>query len=266
MSDSVRLRYHGATFRLLGEEPIPSPWAQRRIEAAERRCGRALPASVREWYALPKASRPLRRRQRFRSQEFNPLREVLGDFERAESSGDPYAAGRILLVSSDCSYSVRLDGSDDPPVDWDPDHGEWLPHYDHFSLFAFWFVLGELTMSYVHPAAGQPNLVLEASDPAFGPIELDFLKESYEEAPGCPCHPAPLEAGAFFGEDVWIWANPVPARTDQPGHWYVRIVAPSQEALYRAARRLWPCGTLVQTLSARGEPARAVLDRLRRGL
>src|SRR5258708_3830374 len=63
MAELAPLKYHAPALRLLGHKPQVSPEAIRAIEQCEVACGVALPASVREWYALEGAVDMLAQRQ-----------------------------------------------------------------------------------------------------------------------------------------------------------------------------------------------------------
>src|SRR5262245_21618212 len=112
--------FHLATCRLLRKEPRMSAAAQSAVENVERRLGFRLPASVREWYCDDKAIDILAkynnqdwpiRLEKFAVIEWNSLRLLPFKYEN----------------QGVCTWSISLDGSDDPPVyvDVDTDGKQW---------------------------------------------------------------------------------------------------------------------------------------------
>jgi hypothetical protein len=119
--------FHTATFRLLRTEPHVSPAAVSWVEDAERRLGCRLPASVREWYCNAKAIDIL---SRYSNQD-PPI--ALKKFAVIE-----WESLRLLPFKYEnqgvCTWSISLDGSDDPPVyvDVDSDGKQWNCRRQHF--------------------------------------------------------------------------------------------------------------------------------------
>jgi hypothetical protein len=131
---------------MLRRESTPTHAALGVLSQREAELGFTLPAAVRAWYAIEGASELLRR-------------GLDGQGIPIEELGAPYAGlsdepidlvreGRLLLLVENqgvCSWAVRLDGSDDPPVDIEYDsmpEPEWHPFAHSFSAFvehcAFW--------------------------------------------------------------------------------------------------------------------------------
>lgn len=171
MGTPARLQYHRTAFELLRREPVVSEEAVRLIEEAERHCGRRLVASVREWYSLRGAVALLPRHYHPR-----PLESVLNNF---------LSGGRIALGfdGGGSEWFVKPDGSDDPPVvvdEWfgDPDDGE-RPFADRFSVLLFSWVWDGVTSAAWRSPTGFAVQVLNTG---FGAMELDFLKEQFQEA------------------------------------------------------------------------------------
>lgn len=136
--------YHGAVhhhqnaFDLLGLDPPPaSDAALAMIDACERRCGRVLPAAVREWFAythVTPRTRPLD------DGGFNygsdgylwydwtnddhplSLEELLAHFEAESPRGGRVGVAVLAENQGNGEWIVELGGSDDPPVwctyDW----------------------------------------------------------------------------------------------------------------------------------------------------
>jgi hypothetical protein len=252
VSTSAPLKYHQAVFDLLGRPPVVCKEATRRIAEAERRCGRSLPGSVREWYSLREGIELIPRWCHPRL-----LASVLKDF---------WNGGRILIGfdGGDCQWFVKPDGSDDPPVVVEqafglPDDGEH-PCVDRFSAFLFHLVWDGVTHEGRMSTAG---FGVQAVDTGFGPMELDFLKEQFQEA----------EAPRWEGVQTWFFftaGQRVMAQTTsrrlgvEVTNWY--LTADSAADLARLLRRLWPCLARVKDLRSRSQPALAVLEQVRREL
>ena len=106
--------YHTATFRLLGTEPEVSAKAVSQVEDAERRLGFRLPASVREWYCNREAIEILAKY----SNQDRPI-------PLSECAAQKWNSLHLLPFKHEnqgvCTWSILLDGSDDPPVYVDMD-------------------------------------------------------------------------------------------------------------------------------------------------
>ena len=90
------LTYHSRTFELLGAEPRVSAAALEMLEQVDKRIGRVLPASVREWYELDGARQLL---LRF-SNDDPPLH--ISDFGKPLKDT---AGGRTTCLGVTCWYS-----------------------------------------------------------------------------------------------------------------------------------------------------------------
>jgi hypothetical protein len=249
VSEPAQLKYHRTAFELLGREPVVSEEAVRLIEKAEADCRRRLAASVREWFSLRDAVALIPRWWHPR-----PLESVLNNFR---------SGGRIALGfdGGDSEWFVKPDGSDDPPVvvdEWfgGPDDGE-RPCADRFSNLLFCWVWHGVT----HEAhRGRTGFGVQAHHIAFGPMELDFLREQFQEVE------APRGEGGqtrfFFtaGQRVMAWTNRIPLGTEVTT-WY--LTADSAADLASLLRRLWPCLARVKLLT-RSPQAQEVLEQVRR--
>jgi hypothetical protein len=104
------LVYHQAAFDVMGKTPKPSKKALGILEGRERALGFALPASLREFYSLAGASDVLTDHS---NQDPAVPIEELGEPEDLKQG-----VLRIQDENQGCaSWYVRLDGSDDPPVE-----------------------------------------------------------------------------------------------------------------------------------------------------
>ena len=112
------LNHHQATFDLIGKTPQVSRAAIKALEKRERLLGITLPASMTEFYSLKGACEILT--QYSNQDPAVPIEEL----------GDPEALAHGLLKIQDenqgvAAWYVRLDGSDDPPVEVDQE-SDWL--------------------------------------------------------------------------------------------------------------------------------------------
>lgn len=104
------MRYHQVTFDLLRKRPRTSKRAVAALERRERVLGVTLPESLREFYSVQGASAILT--EHSNDDEAVPI----------ERLGDPEALAHGFLKVQDenqgvAAWYVRLDGSDDPPVE-----------------------------------------------------------------------------------------------------------------------------------------------------
>ncbi len=145
----MALKYHQATFKLLGERPVGSPEAKALLKKREATLGIKFPESLREWYGLKGAVDILETYSNMDPPV--PLEEL----------GNPSDIGPdLMLIRSENQsvawWYVRLDGSDDPPVDIlsemlhdgspvDPDSPiggcGWARQADTFSRYVYQCVL-----------------------------------------------------------------------------------------------------------------------------
>jgi hypothetical protein len=135
---STLVPYHQNTFDLLGIEPPPrSEIALAKIAECERRCGRQLPASVREWFSYEGAAP---RTEPFDRGGFNyggsgflwfdwtnddhptTLEALLASFAEIRGRRDARFVHVLGENQGNGGWVVEFDGSDDPPVwctiDW----------------------------------------------------------------------------------------------------------------------------------------------------
>ena len=118
MSKPTDLRYHTDALRLLGVEPRFDPGAADRIARVEAACGRKLPAAVLEWYTLVGAEELLTLGEG--DCGVAPLADFLGGVEKGRPEVEFYGPRQ---VNTGYQAFVRLDGSDDTPVEVDGDPG-----------------------------------------------------------------------------------------------------------------------------------------------
>jgi hypothetical protein len=141
----------------------------------------------------------------------------------------------------------------------DPDDGEH-PCADRFSVFVFSWVWDGVTDEAQRSPTG---FGVQALNTPFGPMELDFLKEHFQEA----------EAPRWEGGQTWYFftaGQRILAHRHSPRlgvevtNWY--LTADSAAGLGSLLRRLWPCLARVKDLRTGSQPSRAVLEQVRQEL
>lgn len=273
----VRLKYHQATFDLLGEKPAVSADALDKISAWERRHRAKLPGSLREWYSLETAERM------WNSEPDGkwwftpaPLDELLQRIasqlarQRRRPKGKRSLSLEICRVEDERADYAHLDGSEDPVV-YGPEDDSPMGPFSEFLFHRLWQALPEFRPGY-------KRFALAATEPAFGGMELDFLADHFPEGPrevlfggkpemANPFTGQPMKMYPFrfyFFEPagrVCVCCQADPARGEAGAKW--EIDAPSKKALVQTAGRVWVCGTLAQTLTSETRPGKAVLKELR---
>jgi hypothetical protein len=292
-----RLSYHQNVFDLLDIEPAPSEAALRMIEECERRCQKRLPAAVRDWYALDGVVHlpddPLTVEYGYLwwdySNDDHPvaLAEVLRAFERGVGAGPRSRRPDVTVLVENqgcCSWYIRLDGSDDPPVrvDLDFETGGSKTVAPHFSEFVFDWIAGYYCQDYtplshksyrardfkpymrrpLRPKLYAKGLWLRSPrEPALLPPHIDHLIETLRE------EPHHMQEG---GPTTYRFTAPGARLRVTTDHWEVAgghsawwLHASSARALADLARRVWHIGSLSRSLLASTEAAQAVLERLR---
>jgi hypothetical protein len=298
MSRTSRIPYHQNVYDLLQLEPSECPEAARMIAEHEAKHG-PLPASVREWYLVPKVV-PLRSPDDIDARDagvgtlwheccphdnigqnyrVEPLADVLRQFANVAAG----CLGPSIDVLSTYGYYtwtwvVALDGSDDPPVWLEPDRiardGE-VPKHEAATFSAF--LAEQLAEFYTHPfndythtpRAPEPvqacylnGLWLRSPAEPFEPAVIDFLIDQFGEPDRTP-RPGNVTTFTFRPEGgiIRITADE-PSLGGGLSAWWVH--ADTSERLTELARLIVPFGTLRETLRADTEPARAVLTLLQK--
>jgi hypothetical protein len=275
MSGPVRLRYHQATFDLLGRQPVVSGRARRQIEKAERKCGRLLPAAVREWYELEGAEYLLDASL----QRTQPLRAVLADHTasgapglldrlwsvvrrprgslfrpvleprvplRAQTDLHLLAERRLLVFCEfdlgdedgwvDRDTYVNVDGDEDPPV-IAADAARVQRRADHLSTFLFDSIWWGMRFA--------KNWVgLSAEDLVTGPGELDYLRDHFQESSSLPWSNGEV-CLLFFAEGMRVRVL-MPAGPVREGKTAWEILAVSTQKLTQAFWKVRGIGVFTQ--------------------
>jgi hypothetical protein len=240
------LRYHARTFQLLDIEPQVSPQAVAALKGTERRIGRTLPGSLREWYEQEGACRllldysngdPPVEIDQLKLEKPLPGRENLLPF-RHENQGV-------------CIWAVQFNGNDDPPVVLTFDD-EVLPPEPCAASFSEHLY----ACVWDYGLVLNQELLVQAQNSPLSSNALDFLAKNFE--PGPLTYNWPGSRQHRFSKDdqrILIWAN------DGQADWH--LAADSEESLERLVITVWLCDQLEPNLWSTFDEADAVLRRLR---
>jgi hypothetical protein len=259
VNDPIQRTYHSAVFRVLGRTPRVSQEALRLIERREEETGLRFPASVREWYSLEGAVELLTDN----CEESDPVPlEQLGSAEEARLGWLHVMSDREAVAS----WYVRLDGSDDPPVDvadefkWPPFDLTETPWSSTFSVYVYDLV------SSAAVGGRRLGLQLDAKDRRPDGSDLARLRARMEERPRTEGDAVRLTTYRFYNADGLVTFQADPAEDEASrGDWTVQ--GRTAEGLYNLCTLVWPIGTLSETLECRwnysdADPADDVLRRL----
>jgi hypothetical protein len=171
------------------------------------------------------------------------------------------------------SWYVRLDGSDDPPVDVCDDDARppfdltETPWSSTFSVYVYDLV------SSAAVGGRRLGLQLDAKDRRPDGADLARLRARMEEGPRSEGDFVRLTTYRFFNTDGLITFQADPAEDGEGeasrGDWTVQ--GRTAEGLYNLCTLVWPIGTLSETLECRwnysdADPADDVLRRLGRSI
>lgn len=247
------MSFHAKTLKLLGLAPVTSPSAVAELDAIERRIGRRLPLSVREWYSRDDACELLDRYSNgdppLDPREFGIPRE------------DTHGAGPHDLLASNlivfryenqavCVWAFELDGSEDPPV-----------YVDVETQFRCWTKCTPTFSDHLHCWMWDYTLVLTvdllvaAVNPPLSQTALDFLRANFDVGPatfGWPGH----TQFRFSREKqrVLVWAA-----EDQADWW---LAADDQESLRQLVRTVSDWDQVGRSLYHRSDQGRVNLSDL----
>lgn len=236
--------FHSATFRLLRTEPAVSSAAVSAVENAERRLGFRLPPSVREWYCNAEAIETLAKYsnqdppiplEKFAVIEWNSLHLLPFKYEN----------------QGVCTWSISLDGSDDPPVyvDVDSDGKQWnmqAPTFSEYVYSCVWDCASVLDQPALVQAQNEP-----LSEEAVGELRRHFSEQPPTFGwPGSTQH-------RFAGKQcaILIWTG------EGQADWFVG--ARDAKSLEGALRIIWNLDVVGKSLYDCTAIGKAVLDRIR---
>lgn len=240
------MRFHSATFGLLGIKPKVSSEAVSEVEGEENRMGFRLPASVREWYCNKGGINLL---AKYSNQDWPiPLRK----FAVKEWKGH-----RLLPFKYEnqgvCTWAIVLDGSDDPPVyvDVDSNGAQWNMLAPTFSAYVYVCVWDYVSV------LDQPGLV-QAQNGPLSSEALDELERHFSAQPRTFGWLGSVQYRfAGKGQALLIWSA-----ADQ-ADWFVG--ASDAKSLESALRTVWGLDGVGQSFYDCSEIAGAVLDKIKGG-
>ena len=260
MGERFGLRYHHKTFELLGRPPRFGTVIPIWLDILERRIGRPLPASVREWYSIIDGADIL---GEFSNSDHPVALEDLGRPRPVRGYGeiDPVADGLLLILienQSCCYWLVGLEG-DDPPVyiaeRLTSDPATWQRSAERFSDFTLAKV-----WAFGKTWQGRAGSFFTL-DRTLSRFDVAFLRAAFvEEGPRTG-----LWAGSkdhlFRTGDGFVWVEDFPIQSQ----WHIGSDTP--EGLETAVRTVWGSGTLLArepgaTGGESEEQAEELLERL----
>jgi hypothetical protein len=220
--------------------------------------GRILPASVREWYELENARRLLLEHSNHDppvdlSEFGKPQRDT-----RSGASHDLLAEDLLVFRRENqgvCTWAIRLDGSDDPPVvvDVDTQFTSWIESAPSFSehLYA-WMWDYSVGLAKLR----SDDLLIQAQNRSLSKDALAFLTNQFRAelvTHGWPGH----TQYRFFNADqrILIWADP-----DQ-ADWF--LTADNEESLAKLVTSVSPVDALGEALWSHTAQGEALLTKIR---
>src|SRR5579885_3578476 len=238
----ILLHYHQPTLKLLNELPVPSEEAQTHLNRLERERNIILPASLREWYTLARATIIL---NEFSHDDRAIEVEQLGEADNYWQ-GDSGEQRRLLeqgylpiLVENQglCIWAIYLDNSDDPPVvlsfEKDITCVIWEPHATTFSEFIYTRIWDHLCLN--------SNYLLHSWGPVVSAADLEFLHEKLHPEPETLTHPGLFNYRFSDGTiRVLIWEN------EDHAEWL--LSANAEEDMRWLLKTLWNRQWLVRTI------------------
>jgi hypothetical protein len=243
--------FHAATFELLDLTPVLSPSAVAELDRVEKRIGRKLPASVREWYSIDGACRIMR--------EYSNDDPPIPVNELGSPRRDTRGGGPVDLISRNlvpfryenqavCIWAFRIDGTDDPPVEVDLNtyFRTWTPCGVSFSQHLYastWDFACVLTR----------ELLVQAQNRPLTTSALGHLQSHFTSGPttfGWPGH----TQYRFNHNDkrILIWAS------DRQADWW--LSADNEESLGELLSDIRSCDSVGKAMWSHSERGSALLE------
>lgn len=234
------MRYHKATFELLGEAPNLAPLVEAEIRECEARLGFSLPRSVYEWYAQEGAISILAHH----SNEDPPI--PLQSFSVVDWESHQLLPFRIENQGVSV-WAIMLDGTDDPPVYADVGSGgkEWHLLASSFSAYVYSCVWDYKCVFYQPAIVQAQNRYLSST--ALGNLRAAFKEEIQTFGwPGCAQY-------RFKGsrQAILIWSR------KQQADWFV--AASDERRLLRALQVVWRFDSVGKALYHMSDAGKAAL-------
>lgn len=247
------LRYHARSFELLGIQPCISASATDALARVEETIGRALPASIREWYAQQDACRLLL--------EYSNGDPPLDIVQLGEPLCDTHGGGPHDLLLRDllpfrfenqgvCVWAVQLNGSEDPPVvvDRDTQFKIWQPCASSFSEHVY-------TCVWDYALVLLRDLLIQAQHGPVSREALAFLKEHFVPGPVTTGWPGDTQYRFSRGDQrILIWS------TGKSADWW--LAADSEDSLRELASTVGSCDQVNKSFWSNSEQGERVLTRL----
>jgi len=216
------------------------------VESAERRLGFRLPPAVREWYCNEEAIDILARY----SHQDPPI--PLKEFAVTE-----WQSLRLLPFKYEnqgvCTWSISLDGSDDPPVyvDVDSDGKQWNVQAPTFSAYVYACV-------WDYALVMDKSALVQAQNEPLSEEAVGELRRLFREQPATFGWPGSTQH-RFAGRDqaILIWAG------GSQADWFVG--AGDASSLESALRAVWNLDAVGQSLYDCSDIGKAVLEKIRVG-
>lgn len=246
-------RFHEKTLDLLPSRPAVTRFALDAVDALESRLGRPLPASVREWYSHTDAAGTL---ERYSNQNPTvPLSES-GLPTHQERDGRDLGAEGLLVFRYEnqgvCTWAVRLDESDDPPVvvSYDCALQTWHQSADTFTDYVYTCVW-DCTLVLT-----DDELVIQAQNDPVSETTLQSLRRLF--AAGVTTHGWPWHTQYRFergDQYLLIWAG------EGQADWF--LSADSERSISEALESIWELDRVGEAFWSNSDVGQAIIDRLR---
>lgn len=252
------LKYHQTTFDITLIDPIIDEENLHQLDLLEDLLGFSLPPSVREWYSLSGVNDLI---VEFSNDDYPiSLNKLVNNFHTfgafSHYSLDLISNNMLpFMIENQAVFicTIKLDGSDDPPVFFWDDDNEWKKIDENFSSFLSHWVWNFL----IYRDYFKTSLIAEE-----GPFKGEYveeLRDVYNELL-LGEHDSSVIHLSRKSQHITIWRE----NTDTT-HWW--LSAGSQAALLEVAKDVWQYGTLSTTLRGQGggsnNAAALVLKKLR---
>ena len=249
--DGGMLQYHVKTFELVGEVPRVSQASLEELSRLEQLLGKRLPPSLVEWYSLGGACDLLRRYSN--GDPPVPIAELGRD--RSGGITEELARDNLLVFRHEnqgvCTWAVKLDGSDDPPVIVDYDTG-----FREHTLCAPSFSSHVYSWVWDYTFVLHRELTVQAQNGPLSGEAWAFLRAHFAAGPETHGWPGRNQY-RFEGSNQWIliWAD------DKQADWW--LAAEDSDDLARLIESVWDVDQVGRSLWSHREEGELILRRIR---